>query len=168
MKRFIMILIVLLGITLGVEAKTKIKGEENVYYFDVSTTTTTDINKVNAKNAENNAINESLNQANKQLKDGNFVVIPASFYNEKQLESKRLMIDTDTFDGVWFVDIDSGEFTEVKGFDKEFLKEELAEATFDEIQFKMIWGKIYVNIDNLKDKGILKDKSPKPATFKLY
>ena len=32
----------------------------------------------------------------------------------------------------------------------------------------MVWGKLYVSTKDLEAKGILKDKSKKPATFKLY
>jgi len=113
---------------------------------------------------ENKAIDQSYEELPKD-----YAIIPGYMYNEKELEKNGLLIDTDTFDGVFFIDTDSGEFIEVKGFNKEMLKEtDLAQGTFDGIEFRMVWGKLYVNTDHLKEKGILKDKSRKEPTFKQY
>ena len=156
-------------ITLGLLLVLSQITEAKAYIWDTNTGSVKEESEIKKEEyLENKALNEAYANDNKKLKDGDFVVMPAYFYNEKQLEAKGLLIDTDTFEGVWFVDIDSGEFTEVKGFNKEFLKEELAEGTFDGIEFKMVWNKLYVNIDNLKAKGILKEKEEKKPVFKKY
>ena len=157
MKRFIMVLAILIGFSTGIEAKN--------YIWNTATGSVKEESEVKkTEYLENQAINEAF----KDVPEENKVIMPAYFYNDKQLEAKRLLIDTDTFEGVWFVNMDSGEFTEVKGFKKEFLKEELAEGTFDGIEFKMVWNKLYVNINDLKTKGILKDKVEKKPVFKKY
>lgn len=159
-------LLITLGLLLVLSQITEAKS----YIWDTSTGSVKEESEIKKEEyLENKALNEAYANDNKKLKYGDFVVMPSYIVEVSTLEKKGLIIDTDTFDGVFFIDTDSGEFIEVKGFKKEFLKEkDLVQATFDGIEFRMVWGKLYVSTKDLETKGILKDKSPKPKTFKLY
>lgn len=158
-------LLITLGLLLVLSQITEAKS----YIWDTSTGSVKEESEIKKEEyLENKALNEAYANDNKKLKYGDFVVMPSYIVEVSTLEKKGLIIDTDTFDGVFFIDTDSGEFIEIKDFNKEFLKEELAEGTFDGIEFRMVWSKLYVSTKDLEAKGILKDKSPKPKTFKLY